>query len=70
MLGSASYPIYVLHEPVGAILTYLSKGLVTKFAPFSGIVLVFILISISVWAERYYDIPVRRRITNFFSNKG
>lgn len=64
VLGSASYPIYVLHIPVGIILSSIFRDYVGMFAPISGIVLVFILIVLSVLVEKFYDIPLRRWISN------
>lgn len=69
MLGSASYPVYVLHIPIGEILAYPIKGTIHTFAPLSGVVLVLILIALSVWLEKYYDIPLRKRISNYFFKK-
>ncbi len=69
MLGAASYPVYVLHIPVGEILAYPIKRTVQTFAPISGVVLVVILIVLSVWLEKYYDIPLRKRISNYFFKK-
>ncbi len=69
MLGSASYPIYVLHIPIGGILAYPIKGAVQTFAPISGVILVLILFALSLWLEKYYDIPLRKRISNYFFRK-
>jgi peptidoglycan/LPS O-acetylase OafA/YrhL len=63
MLGSASYPIYVLHAAVAKIILYAWPGL-GAYAPLSGIVFVAILIGASIWLEKNYDIPLRRRLTN------
>ncbi len=59
-LGTASYPIYVLHKPVGDLISYGLNGLERTTAPLSGVVLVAMLILLSVWIERYFDLPVRR----------
>lgn len=64
MLGSASYPIYVLHIPVAVLLYRVQNDAVETFAPVSGIALVVILIALSVLVEKYYDIPIRRWISN------
>lgn len=63
MLGSASYPIYVLHKPIGEFFAFLFKSHVGFFAPFSGILLTLFLIVVSLWVEKYYDIPLRRWIS-------
>jgi len=60
VLGSASYPIYVLHKPAGEILSHWFNGLDKSYAPWSGVALVLLLVAVSVWMERNYDIPVRK----------
>ena len=69
MLGSASYPIYVLHLPVAAILAIPFHAVVEKFVPISGVVLVLVLVALSLAVEKYYDIPIRRRISDFLFKK-
>lgn len=64
ILGSASYPIYVLHKPVSELFAFIFKTHVGTFAPISGILLTLALIAISVYLEKYYDIPLRRWISN------
>lgn len=70
LLGSASYPIYVLHTPVSIIFSSLFKSYIGALAPLSGIVLVIILIALSVWVEKIYDIPLRRWMSNRILKKG
>ncbi|MBS7456151.1 acyltransferase family protein [Coralloluteibacterium stylophorae] len=60
MLGSASYPIYVLHKPVGEALHFALGDMVERWAPLSGLLLLAVLLAASVCVERVYDIPVRR----------
>jgi peptidoglycan/LPS O-acetylase OafA/YrhL len=63
-LGSASYPIYVLHAPVSDFLVSYLSGLEYEYAPFSGIILSCLLIWISAsLIEKYYDIPIRNRLS-------
>ena len=69
LLGSASYPMYVLHEPAGEIMEFLFKSIVEPFAPISGIVFVFVLVAVSVWLEKYYEIPLRRKFSNYIFTK-
>jgi peptidoglycan/LPS O-acetylase OafA/YrhL len=58
ILGSASYPVYVLHVPLSQLLRYsIAPG--TSWA-FIGIPFILSLILIGVLVEKYYDIPVRR----------
>jgi peptidoglycan/LPS O-acetylase OafA/YrhL len=70
MLGSVSYPIYVLHAPVGEIVALLFRNIVESFAPFSGVIFVLILTTLSVWIERYYDIPLRKLLSNYVFKRG
>jgi peptidoglycan/LPS O-acetylase OafA/YrhL len=60
VLGSASYPIYVFHRPIGELITHNIGPFVSRHAPFSGLVLLVLLVAFSVLLERYIDIPVRR----------
>jgi peptidoglycan/LPS O-acetylase OafA/YrhL len=58
ILGSASYPVYVIHVPLSQLIRH-------QFAPdeiwsFIGIPFIFGLILLGVLIEKYYDIPVRR----------
>lgn len=66
-LGVASYPTYVLHMPVCALVVFAAEraaGIpVADYAPFSGILLVAFVIAISVLLDRTYDWPVRRALT-------
>lgn len=62
-LGSASYPIYVLHKPVSELVFFLFRTSVKEYAPLSGVVLTLTLIAISIGVEKFYDIPLRRWIS-------
>lgn len=59
-LGSASYPIYVLHKPVGELIQHIFGARVERYAPWSGCLLAAFLVTLSILLEKYYDIPVRR----------
>lgn len=59
-LGSASYPMYVLHIPVAGLAGLVLHDSIKAYAPFSGIAIVALLIVGSVWIEKNVDIPVRR----------
>jgi peptidoglycan/LPS O-acetylase OafA/YrhL len=65
-LGSASYPIYVFHRPVSALITRAAGAVVSRYAPITGVLLVIFLVLFSVWLERRVDIPVRRRLAERF----
>ena len=69
MLGSASYPMYVLHKPFFELVSYLINGIEKSYTPYSGILLTIILIIFSVIIEKNYDIPVRKKITQYFFKK-
>jgi peptidoglycan/LPS O-acetylase OafA/YrhL len=60
VLGAASYPMYVLHVPLGEALAYVAGPGVAKFAPFSGAAFVLALVGVALMVERVYDLPVRR----------
>jgi len=64
-LGSASYPIYVLHKPLGDLTHLAFNGRVdlASMAPWAGAVFVAVLVTLTVWLERVYDLPVRRMLT-------
>ncbi len=63
MLGSASYPIYVLHQPVGALIHDLFGARIELHAPWSGCLLAAFLFTLSIQLEKFYDIPLRRRLS-------
>ncbi|HSD38094.1 MAG TPA: acyltransferase [Rhodocyclaceae bacterium] len=62
-LGVASYPIYVLHVPLGLLLPIEFADTALGGAPTSGIVLMTVLVLLAVWIEKYCDLPVRRWLT-------
>jgi len=59
-LGAASYPMYVLHAPVGELVMHLWPATIPALAPYSGAVFVAIFVPIAIWLERRIDIPLRR----------
>lgn len=63
ILGSASYPIYVLHVPVERFVLLFLKDNIANYAPFSGLVFLTLLIAFAIWMEKIYDIPFRRWLT-------
>jgi len=60
VLGAASYPMYVLHVPLGEALNYVAGPVVERFVPLSGIVFVLALVGMALLVERIYDLPIRR----------
>lgn len=64
VLGIASYAIYVLHEPFGILFEryWPFRNTAIAEAPWSGLLFLASLISMSVWLDKYYDIPVRKKM--------
>jgi len=60
-LGSASYPVYVFHRPLGGFTLWgPARMAVERWAPLSGIVYVIALYIFSILLERIFDLPVRQ----------
>ena len=68
-LGAISYPLYVLHEPVGKMFTSIASYSVKQYAPLSGFILVAMLVVMCLLLDKYYDIPVRRYLSTRFIPK-
>jgi peptidoglycan/LPS O-acetylase OafA/YrhL len=66
VLGTLSYPVYVLHVPVARILNgVLAKGLhmpVDQWAPYAGLAFLALFLPACLLADRWYDRPVRARL--------
>lgn len=66
VLGTLSYPVYVLHVPVARTLNgVLSKGLhvpVEHWAPYAGLAFLALFLPACLLADRWYDGPVRARL--------
>ena len=66
MLGTLSYPVYVLHVPVARTLNgVLDKGLhvqVEHWAPYVGLAFLALFLPACLLADRWYDGPVRARL--------
>jgi len=71
LLGMTSYAIYVLHVPLSKLIAVVFRRSTTfdvaQFAPYSGIVLLFVLILFTWLIDRFYDLPVRRIVTKYFT---
>ncbi len=64
-LGAMSYPVYIIHVPLLAIVTrlFILAGRDTQSAaPWLGFVLIAALCLFGLWLDRLFDGPVRRRI--------
>lgn len=64
MGGQISYAVYILHQPVRKIIERLQwkSTIVSDLAPWSGIGVMVLIVTIACLAERYYDRPVRAAI--------
>lgn len=62
-LGSASYPVYVLHEPLGLWVLHLTNGQAAAWAPYSGWIFLILLAPLAVFLERKVDGPLRAWIS-------
>ena len=64
-LGSASYPVYVLHEPVGRLFSTISPETIKAHVPLSGIIFVIFIVIFGFWIEKRIDVPLRRKMMKF-----
>ena len=66
VLGTLSYPVYVLHVPVARTLNgVLAKGLhvpVEHSAPYAGLAFLALFLPACLLADRWFDGPVRARL--------
>ena len=65
-LGLASYPLYALHKPTGEIVTWLLRHQAPWAPPFAvwiGVPYLAAMTALCLVVERFYDRPVRRRLT-------
>jgi len=67
VLGSLSYPLYVIHAPVWTMVRALDgkrlDGLLHLHAPWSGYLLVAVLCLAAWWLDRAVDHPARKRLS-------
>jgi peptidoglycan/LPS O-acetylase OafA/YrhL len=73
VLGTISYPIYLLHVPFTILLERLywmaTGARLETVQPWGGLALLVLLIAVALLASRYYDIPVRQRIANWLRRR-
>lgn len=73
LLGTLSYPVYVLHVPVARSLNgLLSRGLhlpIEHWLPYVGIAFLAVFLPACWLADRWYDRPVRARLSGLLSLK-
>lgn len=64
LLGAASYPVYVLHKPLGDLVKLgFDTAAIKSAAPWAGLLFVVLLTATAIVLERIYDLPVRRFLT-------
>lgn len=68
-LGSISYPIYVLHIPVSALIKSLTPTWIEVHAAIAGFAILVFLLVLSYAVEKVYEIPVRRWLSQHILNK-
>lgn len=67
LLGQVSYPIYLLHIPIAALIYLFGLGqLMERNAPISGILFVILIIILSIFLERFFDLPLRKYFRDRF----
>lgn len=66
VLGMLSFPLYVFHVPLSAMTIELFRRFagveLAALAPWSGVVVLGGICIVSILADRYVDIPIRRRL--------
>lgn len=60
VLGAISYPLYVLHVPIWAVLQIRWDKALMHAAPWSGLVMIACLLPVCWAAETFVDVPLRR----------
>lgn len=60
--GRISYAVYILHQPARDILERItwSSTIAADFAPFTGIAVLILVVTVAYFAEKYFDRPMRR----------
>ena len=64
-LSAASYPLYLFHVPVTLLLLMIARVLgapVNAFAPWSGMLMLCLLLPLAEYYERKFDLPFRRKL--------
>lgn len=64
--GQISYAVYILQQPLREVYERLDwkSTLLPDTAPLGGIIAVVLVVAVSWFAEKYYDRPLRRALTN------
>jgi peptidoglycan/LPS O-acetylase OafA/YrhL len=69
-LGTASYAIYALHQPMHEFLGAVAGRFGINFGIPADIILIFITVPVCVLIDRIYDSPVRKYLTRRFLHRG
>jgi peptidoglycan/LPS O-acetylase OafA/YrhL len=68
-LGSASYPVYVMHEPLGKLILMTTDGYAATLAPYSGWLFLLLLVPLASLLETKVDEPLRRWLSRSLLRK-
>ncbi len=63
LLGSASYPVYVLHIPAMELVQRVAGASAAAMAPWSGVLFVLVVAALGIWLEQRVDEPFRQWLT-------
>lgn len=69
MLGLLSYPIYVLHVPLGEWLQGTMAAPLAPYAPLAGVVFAAALVMLAWVLDRRFDQPLRRWLTRLTATR-
>jgi peptidoglycan/LPS O-acetylase OafA/YrhL len=67
-LGAISYGVYAIHDPLSNVIDGCGFD-AARYAPWSGIALVVLLAILVAVLDRYYDVPLRRRLLGLFAEE-
>jgi peptidoglycan/LPS O-acetylase OafA/YrhL len=70
--GRLSYAIYILHQPFREVAERITwrTPILLDTAPLGGIAILVIVVTLSYFAERYFDRPVRRFVVAHLKRRG
>jgi peptidoglycan/LPS O-acetylase OafA/YrhL len=68
-LGVTSYAVYVLHSPLASLMNSAARHFATGAgAPYSGVAVIFVLLSGCWLLDLYFDVPIRRQLARLVPN--
>ncbi len=68
-LGSASYPMYVLHQPLGKLVAQLWPQALQQHPQLLGAGFIVILLAGAALLERHLDTPLRRKVSGVWHGR-